>query len=324
MEPQFSKHTLFNFFSGNATPLQKRAVEQWLAGEGNRELFFEWLREWETQNPQLVVDPEAAFEKFRTSRMGKNTMQPTGAGPQKPGRRFNPWAIAASVILVLLGTGWLVKDRFLFSTYRTAFGQIRQITLEEGSRVVLNANSTLRVPRFGFGKASREVYLEGEADFSVTHTLSHQQFVVHTPDQMAVEVLGTQFVVYARSRGSRVALQRGKVQIRMPSNQLLSVLPGEVVTLDKKGRVKKQAHPHVGVYSAWMDNRFVFDRTTLAEVALLIGEHFGVQVRIPDPTLAGRSISGTFRARNAQEMLRMVADISGLEVIPDGEVYLIQ
>ncbi len=323
MEPHISKNTLFNFFSGNATPLQKRVIEQWLEEEGNGELFFEWLKQWENEHPQFVADPEAAFQKLRARRQSKKTVRREGGSPKQTRRGVKSWMLAASVLLAFLWAGWLGKDLLLWRTYRTGFGQVCSITLEEGSRVVLNANSALTVPRFGFGESFREVKLAGEAEFSVKHTLLHQQFIVRTPDGLAVEVLGTEFVVYSRARGSRVVLQSGKVQIRNASNQLLSVAPGEVITLDKKGGFRKQLPQDVKMYSAWKDNRFLFDHTRLTEVASLIEENFGVTVQLDDPSLASRSISGTFRAHNAQEMIQMVADISGLSVVKNGEGYLL-
>lgn len=324
MEPQFSKNTLFNFFSGNATPLQKKVIEKWLEEADNRELFFEWLREWENEHPQFLADPEAALGKFRARR--RDTAKPAREtlAPGRPRPLFRAWAIAASVVLVLAVSLWTWQDSIRYHQYQTAYGEIRTLVLADGSRVVLNANSSLRVPRFGFGTATRQVVLEGEAQFSVTHTLTHQKFIVHTPDQMAVEVLGTEFVVYSRKRGSRVILQKGKVQLRNAANQVLSVAPGDVVTLDKKGVFQKKSEQPVQNYSAWKENRFVFDRTSLREVATLIAEVFGNQVRISDPALARQSISGTFRAKNAREMLQMVVDVTGIEVVEDGTGYLLR
>ncbi len=323
MEPHITKNTLFNFFSGNATPLQKRVIEQWLEEEANRELFFEWLKQWENEHAQFVADPEAAFQKLRAKRQSTRSNRHKDNSPIQPKRGVRYWAIAACVLLAFLWAGWLGKDLLLWKTYRTGFGQLCTITLQEGSRVVLNANSSLAVPRFGFGDSFRQVKLAGEAQFSVKHTLSHQRFIVRTPDGLAVEVLGTEFVVYSRARGSRVVLQSGKVLIRNAANQLLSVAPGEVITLDPAGAFRKQTPRDVTMYSAWKDRRFVFDRTRLDEVAGLIEENFGVPVQLAHASLAGRSISGTFRAQNAQEMIQMVADISGLVVAKKDKGYLL-
>lgn len=324
MEPQFSKNTLFNFFAGNATPLQKKVIEEWLEEETHRELFFEWLKEWEDEHPQFVADPEAAFRKLQAKRRGADTRVQPIVARRRPWWGFTARSIAAAVVLVLLASLWTGRDAIRYRQYATAFGEIRPLTLPDGSRVVLNANSTLRVPRFGFGQATREVVLAGEAQFLVKHTPTDQKFIVRTPDRMAVEVLGTEFVVYSRKRGSRVILQRGSVQLRNAANRVISVAPGDVVTLDKKGVFQKKSRQPVQDYSAWKENRFVFDRTSLREVAQLIAENFGTRVRIPDTTLARQSISGTFRAKNAREMLNMVADVSGLQVIRSGGGYLLQ
>jgi ferric-dicitrate binding protein FerR (iron transport regulator) len=324
MEPQISKNTLFNFFAGHATPLQKKVIEEWLGEEANRELFFEWLKEWENEHPQFVADPEVAFRKLQAKRRRVDTQVQRTLAQRPPWWGFAARSIAAAVVLVLLASLWIGRDAIRYRNYATAFGEIRTLTLADGSRVVLNANSSLRVPRFGFGEATREVVLAGEAQFVVRHTPTDQKFIVRTPDQMAVEVLGTEFVVYSRKRGSRVILQKGSVRLRNAANRVISVSPGDVVTLDKRGVFQKKSQQPVQDYSAWKENRFVFDRTSLLEVAQLIAENFGTPVRIPDTTLARQSISGTFRAKNAREMLDMVADVSGIQVIRSGQGYLLQ
>ncbi len=114
---------------------------------------------------------------------------------------------------MLVCWGWFSRDSILYKTFETGYGKTTQIYLEDGSSVALNANSRLKIPRFGFYGDVRNVILDGEAEFSVSHTIDHKRFVVKTSDTFQVEVLGTQFSVFARPRGTKVALSHGKIRI---------------------------------------------------------------------------------------------------------------
>ena len=105
------------------------------------------------------------------------------------------------------------KKLFCIPRYKTAFGETRTVTLTDGSQVTLNANSSLRVPRFGFGKRTRDVTLLGEADFSIKHLPDDQRFVVQTDKNFEVVVLGTEFLVNTREKGTKVVLNKGKVRL---------------------------------------------------------------------------------------------------------------
>jgi ferric-dicitrate binding protein FerR (iron transport regulator) len=321
MEQPFSKNTLFNFFSGNATPLQKKAIEEWLKQEPNLEWFFEYLKEWENEHPQFLADTDQAYEQLRSNLKSNHSRTKSKLSQQIPNRSFNIWMVAASVFLMFACTFLLFKDAILYKTYTTAFGEVRTFSLEDGSHVALNANSSLRVPRYSFNHADREVFLAGEAEFSVKHTPTHQKFIVTTPDKMSVEVLGTQFIVYSRARASKVILQTGKVRVSNASNQSLTIVPGDIVTMDQKGLFKKESAQAVQIYSAWKNRRFIFDHTSLKEVTLLIEENFGIKVHLSDATLADRSITGTFQANNALEMLEMLSDVSDLRISGQNQVY---
>jgi ferric-dicitrate binding protein FerR (iron transport regulator) len=323
MEQKFSKNTLFNFFSGNASPLQKKAIEEWLEEESNREWFFEWLKEWENEHPQFLADTDLAYDRFKANlKTGSKKKEATFL--YKPAhRKISMWMVAASVLLLLTSSLWFFKDTILYKTYTTAFGEIKSITLEDNSQVALNANSSLRVPRYSFGYGDREVYLKGEAEFSITHTPTHQKFIVTTPNQFSVEVLGTKFIVYSRPRGSKVILQTGKVRVSNASNESLTIAPGDIVSLDQKGALQKQPAQNVEKYSAWKERRFIFDHTSLKEITYLIEENFGVKVSIPDTALANRSISGTFQASNVKEMFEMLSDVSDLQITEQDKVYIL-
>ncbi|SEJ85299.1 FecR family protein [Dyadobacter sp. SG02] len=319
MKNAINKELIFNYFSGNATALEKDLIDRWSADPQAREQLYIWLMEWENQNIQYNADVERAI----TRHFARIDERPAEALDEHAAARpvlrlpanAKSWLIAAAVTLILLSGGWLARDHVRYKTYATGFGQIQRLVLPDGSKVVLNANSTLRVPRLGFGETNRDVYMTGEADFAITHTATHQKFVVHTEKNFEVEVLGTEFNVYARPKRSRVVLNKGKVKLHYlkgSETDQIVMRPGDLVTFDAPGRasVKKTANP--ANYSAWKAHRFVFENESLREICDLFEDNFGLEIRIPDSTLAAQTISGSFTALNAEELFEILADDSGL------------
>jgi transmembrane sensor len=340
MNQPLTKNIVFAYFSGCATPLQKKVIEEWLREEANREQFFQWLEEWETEHPQFIPDTERALQRY-VSRMndasaGSDTDKTPFPGirrpasPPPPPKRssFFRWWMVAAALLISLSVGWFSRDILLYQTYQTAYGEMQRVQLPDGSQVTINANSALRVPRFGFGQSTREVFLTGEAEFVVTHTPDKRRFLVHTPDQLTVEVLGTEFVVKSRAQGTKVVLSKGKVQLKAPRSghtQALTMQPGDVVEVDPRGKINRQSSQEIQVHTAWKENRFIFDNTALAEVASQIHERFGVRISIADPDLAERRITGTYQAENADELLDVISELLDLrQSRQDGKVVLTQ
>ena len=107
--------------------------------------------------------------------------------------------------------------------YTTAYGETKQLTLPDGTRVILNANSNLSYANdWASGEVSRtrSVRLAGEAFFKVTKrqtpTGSPVKFVVNSRD-LQIAVLGTEFNVNQRGQAVSVMLNEGKVQIYNPA-----------------------------------------------------------------------------------------------------------
>jgi transmembrane sensor len=318
MKQHVYKQVVYALFEGRATSLQKVMIEEWLAEPHHQELYFQWLEEWESQNPQLIVDVEDAY-----SRLPKQTdFEQEKQLPLRPlvSRQSYFWWLVASVFIGL-GIGmYFFRDELRYQHFATAFGEIRKIQLLDGSQVTLNANSTLKVPRFGFGENSREVFLTGEAEFWVQHLPDHQRFIVRTPDQLEVQVLGTEFMVYSRSRGSKVVLNKGKVQLRSLKNQEIKpmvITTGDVVTISTQGRLTLQHNQSVAVHTGWKEHRFTFNNTSVAEIAYQITERFGTQIIISDSTLAKRTLGGTFKAETAEEILQVMAEMLEVRMVRD-------
>jgi transmembrane sensor len=317
MIPEIKKEIIFDYFSGTTTAFQKRQIEEWAAIPENKELFFLWLWEWERNNTQYQADLTAGLNRH-LQRMKDGTIQKTVeySRPEKPfyTHGWKKLMTAACLALMIGSLGWIFRDNILYQSYSTGNGEVRSLLLPDSSRVALNANSTLKLPRFGFGKEARVVHLVGEAGFEVTSRPDKKRFIVKTDRKLEVVVLGTIFNVYARPGSTKVVLDEGKVKLHYQlgdRQKQLTLHPGDLASLDEKGDVKVQKTAHPSNYSAWKFHRFVFENTSLQEIGERIKESFGVTLVIGKPELATLTISGAFVALNAVELVELLCDASG-------------
>jgi ferric-dicitrate binding protein FerR (iron transport regulator) len=322
---QVTKEILFDYFAGRLTALQRSHIAEWAKDPGHEEWFYQCLDEWERSRLQYPAEVESSLERYRGFLHQvpvEETAPPATAHFTPDNRQWYRW-LAAACFVLLSGLGlWLYRDTLLYQVHATAYGETRPLELADGSQVVLNANTSLKVPRFNFGRGNREVYLDGEAKFSVSHTRDHRRFVVHTRKGMDVVVLGTEFSVFSRPRGTRVVLTSGKVQIQyqpgtQPGNQL-TMKPGDMVTLHENGQlaVKKVAQPEK--HAAWALKQFVFENTSLQEISAMLMETYGVRVEIGDKGLASQTLTGSFSAQSADELLQAVSEILEINMTRKG------
>jgi ferric-dicitrate binding protein FerR (iron transport regulator) len=335
MEPHQTRTLLLTFFAGQATPLQKQLLVDWLREEGSQEVYYQALHEWEKTHPQLLPDTDADWQRLlpRLHLPAQPAPHPQTNSADtvverllSTRRAVSHWWLAAASVTLLMLLGWWQRETMLYQTYSTTYGQTRQVDLPDGSRVTLNANSSLRFPRFLSLLPTREARLRGEAEFSVVHTTDNRPFVVHTPDQLEVRVLGTEFIVYSRERGSKVVLNRGKVALRSlkTDEKPVTIRPGDVVTVDTRGTVRVRENQAVADHAAWKQQRFVFNRTPLRDIAAQIQERFGVEVLIPDPAVAARQVSGNYPAETAGEVLTMLTQLLNLRASRQHTVVVLQ
>jgi ferric-dicitrate binding protein FerR (iron transport regulator) len=148
-----------------------------------------------------------------------------------------------------------------------------------------------------------------------------QRFVVVTPKGLNVIVLGTQFTVFSRERGTRVALRSGSVQLTttQKTTSPLIMRPGDLATLNRQGKLALTRMAHPEVMASWKNHRFEFEQTALREIADMLHENYGLTVTIDKPQLASRTISGSFTARSANELLQLVAQLLQINYIREND-----
>lgn len=147
------------------------------------------------------------------------------------------------------------------------------VTLSDGTRVMLNANSKLEYPASFDDAEVREVRLKGEAHFEVTKN-PHRPFVVKA-GEMQTQVLGTIFDVKAyRKDAPKVTLMEGKVKVSNADTEV-EMHPGQTATLLSDKIVVSRASSSV---SDWLEGDFDMDQVTLAEAMSDIGAWYNKTV----------------------------------------------
>lgn len=226
---------------------------------------------------------------------------------KKHGARWR-WLGAACVVLLISG---VLLFQYIQTSqpvhFSTGYNEVVDLTLPDGSEVVLNANSKLSYDPYW--KKERKVYLEGEAFFSVVHTSDHKKFTVYAND-LGVEVLGTEFEVKNRRGKMRVILQSGKVKLSIPEIALdkksqddLIMNPGELVEYSErhKGVMKKKVDTEK--YTAWTRNEIIFENASLMEVAEVIEDHYGYRVKFENEALQRRVFTARINDRSDISLL---------------------
>ena len=316
MKTEISKSQLFEYFEGKSNLYSKSNIEDWLTVPKNQHQYYVWLEEFERKNLIWDANSNEEFHKIKLKISDKENAEKDVIYPLQTHRfDYKKLSITAMIAGVVLICGVFFKDEIIFKTYATTYGSKENIVLDDGSVVNLNSNSKLIVPRFGFGDNSREVSLIGEAFFRVTHTKSHQKFVVKTDQNFRIEVLGTEFDVFNRKDRKQVVLEKGKVKVFYGSeNEQITMKPGDKVTMNQKGNTILEKTKNPNSYSSWRKNLFVFDKTSLTEVAQLIYQNFGHEVVFSN-ALADKTLSGEIEAKNEQELLDALSEVFDLKIV---------
>ncbi|HEY8396803.1 MAG TPA: FecR domain-containing protein [Flavihumibacter sp.] len=214
-----------------------------------------------------------------------------------------PLRVAAAVIL-LAGAGWLANLYFnpSVSTFKTSYGELKQNLLPDGSVVTLNGNSSVRYQHTNLVHRNRELWMEGEGYFEVTQQPNKAKFTVHLGN-LDVVVTGTSFNIYNRPHKTEVLLTTGAVTIHSPSTgDSLHLVPGEQALISDGKLVKKTGN--ISQVTGWKQRTFIFENTSLEEVAQSVEVLYGIKVRLEGDTTSKRTISAILPADNLDIFLQ--------------------
>ncbi len=224
-----------------------------------------------------------------------------------PKPTFHWWRVAAAIAGILFIAGIFFLKQYQPSSYATSYGETKTFRLPDGTKVTLNANSELSLTEEWGEGIVREVWLEGEAFFSVVHTQDEREFLVHTYNELSVEVLGTQFNVNSRNNKATVVLNSGKVKVQTQQQGAEAqwiMQPGDLIAYEHETQQVKQKTVDTTLYTSWRNNLLLFKDTPLHEIALTIKENYGYQVSFEHDSLAQLRFTGSNPADQLDLLLR--------------------
>lgn len=311
-DDSFYTQLLTRVLTGEASKKEQQQLQKWATKDPNNQRFIEETRqvwEWSIQHEKRpAVDTAGAWQRLQ------KRLQ-----PHRPSVHKGIWGIVAIGLVALIGLGiwWSEPDTTppppppmveeqqpIFASFKTGVDKRRLVVLPDGSKVTLNANSSLRYDeRF----KPRHIELKGEAYFDVVPNAT-QPFSIETEEVRTV-VLGTTFSVRAyKGKATEVAVFTGKVSVqnKQPSAASRVVLPGEVATRRKNDaqiNVTKQASTNV---LAWRNRELVFENQPLRVVVEDLEHYFGVTIK-GDQKLLNCRYTGTFKQPKLNEVLETIA-----------------
>jgi transmembrane sensor len=232
-------------------------------------------------------------------------------------------AVAASVVIIF-STGWFFTQKSINKSSEQAMviktptvspnqatSYIRNITLADGSMVILQKGSTVKV-NSGFGNQKREIVLTGEAYFDIKHD-AKRPFIIHTGD-VKTTVLGTAFNIKAwpNEKNVVVLVTRGKVKVEKQEKTLA------LLTKNMQLKVQDQENKPVEIeevaaekiVTSWTREDLVFTNTSFDDITKVLNKRYGVNIKIKDEELSKSLIVTSFSGReNLSSILNILCSL---------------
>jgi len=324
---------LVEFRTGDVSSTERRRFNAWLRTSPEHvRAYLELAAIW---NEGAGLDPARDFEGDELADVARENVVPLSSAveaPLKSPRGHSLWyAVAASCAMIGVAlSAWLYAQR---GSYETDIGELRSITLSDGSTVELNARTELR-ERFR-GDRRRVELIRGEAFFHVAKDES-RPFIVES-GHAQIRAVGTQFDVYRKPSGSTVTVVEGRVavlpsygsdgpgsadtpQTRTPHEVLL--IAGEQVTVTAQTAVTHDKSD-VTAATAWLQRRLVFEAAPLKDVAEEFNRYNKRRLVIETPKLTELKITGIFSSTDPAALLRFLAARPGITVTERGDEILV-
>lgn len=310
---------LLAYIRESASAKERIVVENWLCDkESNEDLLLQIARIYYAQYTHKRIVERDSFKAFDKVH---------GKIKQHIWRRnFYRISLVASCIAVGFFLSFILSWRNVVDngtnvqmiTVRANPGMRTSCNLPDGTVAYLNSGSILTYP-IPYNKNKREVALEGEAYFKVTHDPAKPFIVSVADDRLKVKVLGTEFNLHAcREEGLiETTLVTGKVDIEVEKEDgtvlRRELSPSEKATYVLSSGKMDMKRVNTLYETAWIEGRLIFNDSSLPEVLRDLSYFYNVKFEVKDPLIKTYSFTGTFVDKQLSQILDYLKISSGID-----------
>jgi ferric-dicitrate binding protein FerR (iron transport regulator) len=306
---------LSRYYSGDINPEERKQVEDWIAlSDENKSLAGEVFNLFYTSDTLTVIrDMDAGSVLKKVNRR---------IARRKRRRTTVRWVnriTAICFIPLLAGTILYLappaEEQTRYMEAQASYGLTTSLELPDGSKVWLNSGTYIKYPT-AFSKEKREVYIDGEAYFSVAKD-AEKKFVVQTYN-VSLEVTGTEFNIdaYKTTDFIKTTLVEGAVSLNYANEKgeakRFTMKPEQQITyLPETGKISLK-NAYVPKEIAWKSGRVVFRNTPFNEALWVLSKRFNVDFIVKKEALHDYSFTGSFTDQNLTRILEHFKLSSGI------------
>lgn len=316
MQTNYISLIIKQFFSNRYTSETEKKVQQWLVDdefqeEKKRELRVVWDH----------LDSSFDWSDSQVLEQTKMMLGFPGTG-KKSGKIISlrfllRAAIVIIPILIVAGASYFLMtntrkdDRIMVSVPN---GQKKELVLPDGSKVWINAGSTIRYPEQLSGK-ERMIELEGEAYFAVVKD-PERPFIVST-NSMNVEALGTEFNIEAYPNNSQAiaTLTHGKIRVDMKQDRKTGsyiLNPDQQLVYDKISGKTWVCVVSPDDAAGWKNGKLIFQDATFSDIIQTLERHYNITIRMENYTDTQDRYSVQFvNGESLDQVMSVLEDVMG-------------
>lgn len=280
----------------DVSAMDRQRFAAWLSADpAHRQAWGDVERLWTRMDAAV---PALRLDGFNLHRLAMPARQPLNLT-----RRGWLKQAAAAALVVGGGAAWYAAATDLFADHRTAVGERSSVTLADGSRIDLDADSALSV---AFSETQRRLTLKrGRAFFQVAKDAA-RPFIV-TAGSGEVRALGTAFDVKlgGDGRSVRVAVSEHAVAITLAGDSL-RLTEGSATDYSDRG-LGATAPADIASLHAWRQDRLFFQDAPLGDVVADLDRYRPGRIVILDDSVAKLPVTGFFHAAQAEAALQTIA-----------------
>jgi transmembrane sensor len=342
---------IVKYISGQADAEETAMAKYLINSSKTHENFYRQY--YETWQKALYYDTSGIDADKAYSRFLASSRQEPDTGP-KHFLTFPRLAIAATLLLFctigiyFYNQGAASRQQAIAVTESEVTvpkGSTRKMVLPDGTKVSINAGSTLRFEA-GFGQSSRTVYLDGEAYFDIA---GHEvPFIVKT-NRHVIRDIGTIFNVKAYSDDlefetavieGEVAIE-GKLSLNSDKAEKVSVKQQQVLKLNYapildsgenrsdaadliEAKVQKVNSVQLEAYTGWTEDLLVFEGKTFQEITRIMERRYDVEIITNDIKLRNYAYTGSFKnVDSVEKALKILKETTDINYEQNGKVITI-